>query len=95
MAPDSLTACEIEVLRRLASGATNVAIAAELSLSVRTVERHVANIFCNIAACGRANATAYALTYGLVAPHQERGLRVSRHRYESSTIRHYWPGSNL
>jgi pimeloyl-ACP methyl ester carboxylesterase/DNA-binding CsgD family transcriptional regulator len=64
--PDGLTAREVEVLRRLAGGQTNGEIAKELSVSVRTVERHVANIYAKIGSRGRANATAYALTHNLI-----------------------------
>jgi pimeloyl-ACP methyl ester carboxylesterase/DNA-binding CsgD family transcriptional regulator len=64
--PDGLTAREVEVLRHLAGGRTNDEIAEELFVSVRTVERHVANIYAKIGARGRANATAYALTHNLV-----------------------------
>jgi DNA-binding NarL/FixJ family response regulator len=42
---DTLTRRERDVLARIASGATNRGIAAELWLSVRTVESHVASIF--------------------------------------------------
>ena len=35
-------------------------------MSVRTVERHIANIYSKIDARGRATATAYALTHGLI-----------------------------
>ncbi len=65
--PNGLTAREVEVLRLLAAGATNATIAAELSVSVRTIERHVVNIYGKIDASGRANATAYALTRGLIS----------------------------
>jgi DNA-binding CsgD family transcriptional regulator len=64
--PDGLTAREVEVLWRLAAGKTNGEIAEELYVSVRTVERHIANIYAKIGSRGRANATAYALTRGLV-----------------------------
>ncbi len=64
--PDGLTVREVEVLRRLAGGKTNNEIAGELHVSVRTVEHHVANIYAKIRTRGRANATAYALTHGLV-----------------------------
>ncbi len=64
--PHGLTAREVEVLRRLADGKTNTEIAEELFVSVRTVERHVANIYAKVGARGRANATAYALTHGLI-----------------------------
>lgn len=64
--PHGLTAREVEVLRHLAGGRTNDEIAKELFVSVRTVERHVANIYAKIGARGRANATAYALSHNLI-----------------------------
>ena len=67
-APDLLTAREREVLRLLARGRSNDEIAAELVLSVRTVESHVASLYRKIGASGRtarAAATAYALSNGL------------------------------
>ena len=62
--PDSLTAREVDVLRMIASGSSNREIADDLVLSVRTVERHVTNIYAKIAARGRADATAYAMHHG-------------------------------
>lgn len=64
--PDTLTRREVEVLRRIAGGQTNQEIAEELTLSVRTVERHITNLYAKIDARGRADATAYALTHGLL-----------------------------
>ena len=61
-----LTAREMQVLRLLASGAGNRAIAAELVLSERTVARHVSNIFDKLGLSSRAAATAYAYQHGLV-----------------------------
>ena len=55
-----LTDRELEVLRHLSAGATNKAIAAELVLSVRTVDRHVSNIFTKLGVSSRAAATAHA-----------------------------------
>jgi DNA-binding CsgD family transcriptional regulator len=63
--PDGLTAREAEVLARVAAGRSNKEIAAELVLSVRTVERHVDNAYRKIGARNRADATAYALRHGL------------------------------
>ena len=66
-----LTAREIEILRLLASGQSNAEIAAELVLSVRTVERHVTNLYRKIGAAGgtaRATATGYAFRHGLLSP---------------------------
>jgi DNA-binding NarL/FixJ family response regulator len=64
--PAGLTEREIEVLCLIAAGKSNREIAEQLSLSVRTVERHVTNLYGKIDARGRADATAYALTHGLV-----------------------------
>jgi DNA-binding NarL/FixJ family response regulator len=51
---------ELQVLRLLAAGSTNKAIAAELVLSERTVDRHVSNIFAKLRVSSRAAATGYA-----------------------------------
>jgi len=59
---------EAEVLRLVARGLANADIARELVLSVRTVERHVANVYVKIGASGRtarAVATAWAHTHGI------------------------------
>lgn len=63
--PDGLTAREVEVLRRLATGDTNRAIAATLGISEKTVARHVSNIFLKLGLSTRAAATAYAYRNGL------------------------------
>jgi len=63
-----LSAREAEVLRLVAHGLSNAEIARELVLSVRTVERHVANVYLKIGASGRtarAIATAWAHTHGI------------------------------
>jgi LuxR family maltose regulon positive regulatory protein len=65
-APAGLTAREVEVLRLVARGRSNQEIADELVLSVRTVERHIANIYDKIGASGRA-ARAAAASYALAA----------------------------
>ena len=64
--PYGLTDRELEVLRHLSAGATNKAIAAELVLSVRTVDRHVRNIFTKLGVSTRAAATAYAHEHHVV-----------------------------
>ena len=61
-----LTARELEVLRLVAAGRTNKAIAAELVLSERTVERHVSNIFAKLGVSSRSAATAFAYEHELV-----------------------------
>jgi DNA-binding CsgD family transcriptional regulator len=65
-AAGGLSAREVQVLRLVASGKTNRAIAAELFISERTVERHVSNIFIKLDVSSRAAATAYAYEHQLV-----------------------------
>jgi DNA-binding CsgD family transcriptional regulator/tetratricopeptide (TPR) repeat protein len=65
-APGGLTVREVEVLRLVASGKTNRAIARELGLSEKTVARHVHNSLTKIGAPSRAAATAYAYQNGLI-----------------------------
>ena len=60
-----LSARELEVLRLVAAGKTNKTIAADLSLSEKTVDRHVSNIFVKLDVNTRAAATAYAYRHGL------------------------------
>ena len=50
----------------VASVNTNGEVAEELVLSIRTVERHIGNLYSKIGARGRADATVFALTNGLV-----------------------------
>jgi DNA-binding CsgD family transcriptional regulator len=57
---------ELEVLRLLATGRTNRAIADQLVLSERTVDRHVSNIFAKLGVSSRSAATAYAYENHLV-----------------------------
>jgi DNA-binding NarL/FixJ family response regulator len=64
-APGGLTPRELGVLRLVASGKTNKAIAAELSLSEKTVDRHLSNIFSKLNVNSRSAATAYAYQHGL------------------------------
>jgi DNA-binding CsgD family transcriptional regulator/tetratricopeptide (TPR) repeat protein len=64
----ALTGREMQVLSLLASGRTSREIAEQLSLSVTTVQRHVANIYAKIGVRNRAEATSYALRHGLEPP---------------------------
>jgi DNA-binding NarL/FixJ family response regulator len=63
--PNGLSEREVEVLRLIADGSSNREIAEQLVLSVRTVERHITNIYGKIGARGKADATAYALRHDL------------------------------
>ena len=64
--PSGLTRREAQVLQLVASGRTNNEVAEELVLSIRTVERHIGNIYSKIGARGRADATVFALTEGVL-----------------------------
>ena len=58
--PDGLTAREVEVLRLLATGISNRAIATKLFVSEKTVATHVSSILHKLQLPSRAAATAYA-----------------------------------
>ena len=61
-----LTARELQVLRLLATGKTNHAIATDLVLAEKTVDRHVTNIYTKLGVSSRAAATAYAYQHRLL-----------------------------
>ena len=54
------------MLRLVAAGKSNRAIASALVLSERTVDRHVSNIFTKLGVSSRAAATAYAYEHQLI-----------------------------
>ncbi|GAA1769031.1 helix-turn-helix transcriptional regulator [Agromyces humatus] len=61
-----LTAREVEVVRLVAAGKTNRAIANELYLSEKTVAHHLSNVFVKLGLTSRAALTAYAYEHALV-----------------------------
>ncbi len=61
-----LTLREVEVLRLIATGKTNRAIADTLAISEKTVARHVSNIFTKLNLSSRSAATAYAFQHDLM-----------------------------
>jgi DNA-binding NarL/FixJ family response regulator len=63
--PAGLTAREVEVLRVVAAGLSNAAIAEQLFLSPSTVKVHVGNIFAKLGVTNRAAATRFAVDHGL------------------------------
>jgi DNA-binding NarL/FixJ family response regulator len=63
-----LTRRELQVLRLVAAGKTNKAIAAELCLSEKTIDRHMSNIFTKLDVSSRAAATAFAYQHELIGP---------------------------
>ncbi|MGH2727073.1 MAG: response regulator transcription factor, partial [Actinomycetota bacterium] len=61
-----LTGRELQVLTLVAAGKSNRAIASDLTISEKTVARHISNIFMKLGLSSRAEATAYAYEHGLV-----------------------------
>jgi len=64
-AAGGLTKREVQVLALVAAGNSNRAIAAELFLSEKTVERHLSNILTKLGVGSRTAAAAYALERGI------------------------------
>jgi HD-GYP domain-containing protein (c-di-GMP phosphodiesterase class II) len=64
--PASLSDREVEVLRLVARGLSNRAIAERLSVSPRTAEHHVQHIYTKIGASTRAAAAMFAMEHGLL-----------------------------
>lgn len=65
---DPLTPRELEVLKLVAEGQTSGEIAALLSISRKTVDRHRANILDKLGMRDRVDVTRYAIRRGLVVP---------------------------
>jgi predicted ATPase/DNA-binding CsgD family transcriptional regulator len=65
--PAGLTKREVEVLRLVASGATNQDVADALHISVRTVHTHVTNILNKTNCDNRTAATAFAIKHHLLS----------------------------
>jgi DNA-binding CsgD family transcriptional regulator len=63
--PAGLSAREVEVLRLVAQGETNQAIAEALSISVKTVNAHMTSIFNKTGSANRAAAASFALRHRL------------------------------
>lgn len=69
---EELSAREVQVLELVAAGLTNEAIAQRLCLSVRTVERHLSNIYAKLRVSGKAGRAAAAVRFS-------QALRAGRH----------------
>jgi len=63
--PAGLTARETEVLRLLAAGMTNAEIAAQLSLSPRTVNAHLTSVYGKLGVATRGAAIRFAIEHGI------------------------------
>jgi two-component system response regulator NreC len=69
--PDDLSPREVDVLRLIALGHTNVEIGEQLYLSVRTVETHRSHIQQKLRLQSRAELVAYAIDRGLISTERE------------------------
>ncbi len=63
---EALTERELEVLRLAAHGLTNKQIGAQLDISDRTVQNHLANIYAKLEVASRTEAVTVALQQGLI-----------------------------
>jgi two-component system response regulator NreC len=71
--PDDLSEREVDVLRLIALGHTNVEIGEQLYLSVRTVETHRSHIQQKLMLSTRSELVGYALERGLISSAGESG----------------------
>jgi DNA-binding NarL/FixJ family response regulator len=66
--PYGLTDREVEVLELIAGGLSNAAISQALTVSPKTVERHISNILTKMGARDRTQAAVAAVQQGIVQP---------------------------
>ena len=65
---DALTERELEILTLVGKGLTNKAIGAQLGISDRTVQNHLAHIFGKLQAASRTEAVMRGVSLGLLPP---------------------------
>jgi len=65
--PEALSERELEILRLMATGAANRAIADQLFISESTVKTHVQSIFQKLGVNDRTKAVTYALQWGIIS----------------------------
>jgi DNA-binding NarL/FixJ family response regulator len=65
---EPLTPRELEILKLIAEGHTSKEIAGQLYISIKTVERHRANILGKLGMRDRVDLTRYAIRRGLIEP---------------------------
>jgi DNA-binding NarL/FixJ family response regulator len=63
--PCGLTDREVDVLRLVAAGMTNVQVAEQLFVSRRTIDQHLRSIYGRLGVSSRAAATRFAVEHGL------------------------------
>ncbi|MBK5307601.1 MAG: hypothetical protein JJD92_13000 [Frankiaceae bacterium] len=76
--PAGLTAREVEVLRLLARGMTNKAIAQHLVIAPKTASNHIEHIYAKIDAPNRATAGLFAVHHGLLPEEEIATAHASR-----------------
>jgi DNA-binding NarL/FixJ family response regulator len=64
--PARLTDREVEVLRLIALGRSSRGVAQELTISIKTVGRHIENIYGKTGASSRATAALFAMQHDLI-----------------------------
>ena len=62
---DRFSSREIEVLKLMAAGFRNKAIASSLSIAEKTVERHIQSIYAKIGVSNRTEAAVFAAARGI------------------------------
>jgi DNA-binding CsgD family transcriptional regulator len=67
-ASDHLTVREIEILRLVAAGMTNILIARTLRISIRTVDQHLVNMMHRTRSMNRGELIARAFVAGILQP---------------------------
>jgi DNA-binding NarL/FixJ family response regulator len=76
----SVTARERQLLTRIAAGHSNKAVARELNLSVKTIEKHRANLMRKLSLHNASDITRFALNHHLVAQETSEMVRASAPR---------------
>jgi DNA-binding NarL/FixJ family response regulator len=66
--PGGLTKREVDILTRIAGGATNKQVAEQVFLSEKTVRRHLANIYSKLGVSSRTAAVSWAYVNRVVDP---------------------------